>query len=98
MEMRKQGSVSLLGLFRRLKHKMARGFSVRLLSFKVTLRINRSLVDAIDYQESNKLEVFYLRQAQFLREKYPELSRMKLSLSGDTAERIFQLFMEIISP
>ena len=96
MEMRKQGSVSLLGLFRRLKHNMARGFSVRLLSFKVTLRINRSLVDAIDSQESNKLEVFYLRQTQFLREKYPELFRMKLSLSGDTAERIFQLFMEII--
>jgi hypothetical protein len=85
-----------MGFLKRLKHKVAAGLSIQLWGYRIKLCVDR-------VQGTSSLDVpggvwsaFYLRQALFLREKYPALSRMQLSIDEKTAEYILQLFLEII--
>lgn len=85
-----------MGLLRRLKQRVARGASVRLWGYDVKLRVDRIQGASSSGVSGDAWAAFYLKQALYLREKYPALSRMQLSLYEETAEHILQLFLEII--
>lgn len=85
-----------MGLLRRLKQRVGRRLSVRLWGYDIKLRVDRIQGSSSSDLSGGIWAAFLLRQALFLREKYPTLSRMQLSLDEKTAEHILQLFLEIV--
>ena len=85
-----------MGLLRRLKQRVASGLSIRLWGYDVKLHVDRVKGASSSDLAGNPWAAFHLRQALFLREKYPALFGLQLSLEEKTAEDIMQLFLEII--
>lgn len=82
-------------LINRIKQAVAKGISVQLGSYVLSFRIARCRTNMNEIEEERR-NGFFLRQAIFLKNKYPVLRKMDLQLSTGNAKEILDCFIEII--